>query len=129
MKVSLRHGITLRGSKRRQRNVEEPSSKKRTKISSSSYKSKLEVNQIVPLETEKGEEYVVGLFIEDLEVRIQSSPIENRLKDVEERVKTNEEVMERLQILERKDGVESLPDETDQVLASNEEEMKIFNSY
>ncbi|CAA3007981.1 Hypothetical predicted protein [Olea europaea subsp. europaea] len=98
---------------------------------------KLEVNQIVPLEAEKGEEYVVGLFVEDLELRMQSNPIENRLKDVEERIKTNEEVMERLQILEFKvekmlagnegqmnDVVESLPDEMDQVLAGNEEEIK-----
>ncbi|CAA3012815.1 Hypothetical predicted protein [Olea europaea subsp. europaea] len=73
----------------------------------------------------------------DLEVRIQSNPIENRLKDVEKMAKTNEEVMERLQILERKvenmltgneeqmkDGVESLPNETDQVLAGNEKQMK-----
>ncbi|CAA2996203.1 Hypothetical predicted protein [Olea europaea subsp. europaea] len=98
---------------------------------------KLDVNQIVPLEAEKGEEYVVGLFVEDLERRIQSNPIENRLKDVEERIKTNEEVMERLQILEckvekmlagnegqMKDSVESLPNETDQMLAGNKEEMK-----
>ncbi|CAA3006120.1 Hypothetical predicted protein [Olea europaea subsp. europaea] len=68
---------------------------------------------------------------------MQSNPIENRLKDVEERIKTNEEMIERLQILEckvekmltgneeqMKDGVKSLPDETDQVLAGNEEEMK-----
>ncbi|CAA2976311.1 Hypothetical predicted protein [Olea europaea subsp. europaea] len=68
---------------------------------------------------------------------MQSNPIENRLKDVEERIKINEEVMERLQILEckvekmlagnegeMKDGVENLPDEMDQVLAGNEEEMK-----
>ncbi|CAA2986570.1 Hypothetical predicted protein [Olea europaea subsp. europaea] len=173
--------------------------------------TKLDANQIVPLEAEKGEEYVVGLFVEglggdqdddnfehpivglkkfidegktksvdrtgrstekknkgkiieqvqqsnekvlrqlsevelkfvqsndvilkrisDLERRMQSNPIENRLKDIEERIKTNEEVMERLQILEcrvekmlagnegqMKDGVESLPDETDQVLSLN----------
>ncbi|CAA2957437.1 Hypothetical predicted protein [Olea europaea subsp. europaea] len=68
---------------------------------------------------------------------MQSNPIENWLKDVEERVKTNEEVIERLQILECKvekmlvdneeqikDGVESLPDETDHMLVGNEEEMK-----
>ncbi|CAA2980126.1 Hypothetical predicted protein [Olea europaea subsp. europaea] len=177
---------------------------------------KLEVNQIVPLEAEKGEEYVVGLFVErldgdqdddnfehpivglkklidegktksidrtgrstekknkwkineqvqqsnekvlrrlskvelkfvqsndvilkrisDLERRMQSNLIENWLKDFEERIKTNEEVMEHLQILEckvekmlagnegqMKDGVEGLPNETDQVLAGNEEEMK-----
>ncbi|CAA2985237.1 Hypothetical predicted protein [Olea europaea subsp. europaea] len=141
----------------------------------------LEVNEIVPPEAEKGEEYVLidegktkyadragrstekknkGKIdeevqqsnekllkrlskvelkfvqsndlilrrISDLEVRIQSNPTENWLKDVEERVKTNEKVMEHLQILERKvkkmlagdegqmkDGVESLFDETDQV--------------
>ncbi|CAA3031315.1 Hypothetical predicted protein [Olea europaea subsp. europaea] len=68
---------------------------------------------------------------------MQSNPIGNRIKDVEERIKTNEEVMERLQILEckvekmlagnegqMKDGVESLPDETDQVIDGNEEDMK-----
>ncbi|CAA2961370.1 Hypothetical predicted protein [Olea europaea subsp. europaea] len=133
--------------------------------SSNQHVTSLEVNQIVPFEAEKGEEYVVGLFVEglggdqdddnfehpvvDLELRMQSNPIENRLKDVEERIKTNEEVMESLQILEckvvmerlqileckvekmlasnegqMKDGVESLLDETDQVLAGNEEEMK-----
>ncbi|CAA3003763.1 Hypothetical predicted protein [Olea europaea subsp. europaea] len=97
---------------------------------------KLEVNQIVPLEAEKGEEYVVGLFVEDLETRIQSNTIENRLKDVEERIKTNEEVMERLQILElkvekmlagnegqMKDGVERLFDEIDQMLVGIEFEL------
>lgn len=54
--------------------------------------------------------------------------MEDRLKDVEERIKTNEELMEHLQNLERKidkmlvvnegamkDGVESLPDETENV--------------
>lgn len=66
--------------------------------------------------------------IEDLESKIQSNPMEDRLKDVEERIKTNEELMEHLQNLERKidkmlvvnegamkDGVESLPDETENV--------------
>ncbi|CAA2974931.1 Hypothetical predicted protein [Olea europaea subsp. europaea] len=160
---------------------------------------KLDVNQIVPLEAEKGEEYVVGLFVEglggdqdddnfehpivglkkfidegktksvdrtgrstekknkgkiieqvqqsnekvlrrlsevelkfvqsndvilkrisDLERRMQSNPIENRLKDVEERIKTNEEVMERLQILECR---------VEKMLAGNEGQMKVFKSY
>ncbi|CAA3009057.1 Hypothetical predicted protein [Olea europaea subsp. europaea] len=177
---------------------------------------KLDVNQIVPLEAEKREEYVVDLFVEGLggdqdddnfehpivglkkfidegktksvdrierstekknkgkineqvqqsnekvlrrlsevalkfvqsndvilkrisdpERRMQSNSIVNRLRDVEERIKTNEEVMERLQILECKvekmlagnegqmnDGVESLPNETNQMLAGNKEEMK-----
>ncbi|CAA2935360.1 Hypothetical predicted protein [Olea europaea subsp. europaea] len=184
--------------------------------SSNQHVTSLDVNPIVPLEAEKEEEYVVGLFVEglggdqdddnfehpivglkkfidegktksvdrtgrstekknkgkineqvqesnekvlrrlsevelkfvqsndvilkrisDLERRMQSNPIENLLKDVEERIKTNEEVMERLQILEcrvekmlagnegqMKDGVERLPDETDKMLAGNEEQTK-----
>jgi predicted NACHT family NTPase len=55
--------------------------------------------------------------IADLEIKIQSNPMEDRLKDVEERMKTNEELMERLQNLERK---------VDKMLAVNEEPMKVF---
>ncbi|CAA2963740.1 Hypothetical predicted protein [Olea europaea subsp. europaea] len=139
------------------------------------YLIKLEVNQIVSLEVEKGEEYVIGLFVEGLggdqddddfehpvvglkklidegktkyvdraggstekknkgkinEIcRMQSNPIENRLKDVEEMIKTNEDVIEHLQILECKvkkmlaGWCEEFTDETDQVLVGNEEEMK-----
>ncbi|CAA3001191.1 Hypothetical predicted protein [Olea europaea subsp. europaea] len=50
---------------------------------------------------------------------MQSNPIENRIKDVEERIKTNEEVMERLQILECK---------VEKMLASNEGQMKYVAS-
>ncbi|CAA3033477.1 Hypothetical predicted protein [Olea europaea subsp. europaea] len=107
---------------------EEPSSKKKK-----SYKPKLEMNQIVPLEAEKGEEYVVGLLVEGLGgdqdddnfehpvVGLKKLIDEGKTKSVD-RAGRSTKKKNKGKINE--DGVESLPDETDQVLAGNEEEMK-----
>ncbi|CAA2976135.1 Hypothetical predicted protein [Olea europaea subsp. europaea] len=95
---------------------------------------KLEVNQIVPLEAEKGEEYVVGLFVEGLGddqddddfehpvVSLKKLIGEGKTKSVD-RARRSTEKKNKGKI-NKDGGMDSLPDEMDQVLARNEEEMK-----
>lgn len=64
---------------------------------------------------------IISERISDLEMKIQSNKFEKRLRKVEKRVKMNDEVMERLQILEQK--MDSI------LMASNEKVTKVFKCF
>ncbi|CAA2993762.1 Hypothetical predicted protein [Olea europaea subsp. europaea] len=97
---------------------------------------KLEANQIVPLEAEKGEEYVVGLFVEGLSgdqdddnfehpvVGLKRLIDEGKIKFVD-RAERSKEKKNKEKINEN--GVERLPDEIDKMLAGNEEQTKVLS--
>lgn len=86
---------------------------------------------------------IISERISDLEMKIQSNKFSKRLRKVEKRVKMNDEVMERLQILEQKmdsilmasnekvtERLQELEPKVDSMMmASNEKVTKVFKCF